>query len=74
MKLFSIYHMVVFIENEIALSLKANETKTDKRIADHIWFFDKPLFVAFILKSSISNLIITWHLYYLYTLYILDAS
>lgn len=34
MKLFSVYHMVVFIEKNTAQGLKAYETKIDERISD----------------------------------------
>lgn len=37
MKLFSGYHMVVFIENYTAWGLKAYETKIDERISDDFY-------------------------------------
>lgn len=50
--------MVVFIENNIALRLKANETM-NKRVADHTYdFFDKSVFVLFILNLVLGSVII----------------
>ena len=46
--------MVVFIENNIALRLKANETMS-KRVADHIQVFDKSVF-ALSFSTSFLNL------------------